>query len=252
MSNLEIQHYQNALVHAIWHEEDTLFDNKSLDIYRANIKANASRSLSISFPTVFQLVGEHFFKLLVHDYMKQHPLLSGDWGQWGEHFPAWLKQQASLKSYPYLHDCAQLDWLCHIIERSPNNQKPLLKHEAIHQQLEDVCLQYATGTQVVSSPYPIVDIWHAHHTNDAKQKSLLLEQANQKLYHQQGQNALVWRPKWKANVRDVDALEREWIHHSSSSATLSESLKKMADSSFSLQDWLPNAFSEGVVLGFTH
>ena len=65
MSNLEIQHYQNALVHAIWHEEDTLFDNKSLDIYRANIKANASRSLSISFPTVFQLVGEHFLTYLL-------------------------------------------------------------------------------------------------------------------------------------------------------------------------------------------
>ncbi len=250
MSKLEISDYQQRLVKAIWFEQDNGFNREGLAIYRANIKASAVRSLNISYPVVCSLLGQRFFDVLVVGYLRNHPLVLGDWGLWGKDFAAWLKQQDSLSDYPYLHDCALLDWQCHLVEREQNHQHAILKNELIPQQLDRVCLQYAVGTQIIQSNYPIVDIWLAHQTSDATKKAKLLERSRQKLLDQQGQNALIWRPRWKVKVRNVTAPEIDWVKHSSTNNTLSACLQPLSNSNFSLIDWLPKAFSEGLVYGF--
>lgn len=250
MSRMEIKNYQQRLVKAIWFAENSGFNQEGLDIYRSNIKASAVRSLSISYPTVTSLLGKPFFDLLVASYLRDHPLISGDWGLWGHDFAGWLKQQDSLSDYPYLHDCALLDWQCHLVERAQNNQHAILQNELIPHQLDQVRLQYAVGTQLIQSNFPIVDIWLAHQTDDTSQKAQLIERARQKLLSQQGQNALIWRPKWKVKVRAASAHEVDWIKYSLTDKTLSECLQQHTNSNFSLIDWLPAAFSEELVYGF--
>jgi hypothetical protein len=239
-------------VQAIWSNNDYGFDSDALAIYRSNVKEVATRALTISFPTINALVGERFFAAIVERYIEHTPYIQGDWGLWGESFGSWLAQQESLADYPYLKDCAHLDWACHLVERAEENKAALLKHELLPQHLEHVRVQYAVGTQIVQSAYPIVDIWLAHQSHNAERKADLLEKARQKLLSQQGQHALIWRPKWKAHVRAIDEIEENWLAFTLTKHTLSDSLAHISNTDFSLIDWLPKAFDEGLVAGFTH
>ncbi len=252
MHNQQLSQYQQNLVEAIWSNKDYGFDSDGLAIYRSNVKEIAIRALTISYPTINALVGERFFSAIVERYIKYHPYIHGDWGVWGEHFGIWLEQQESLSNYPYLKDSAQLDWACHLIERAEESKAELLKHELIPHHLEHVRLQYAVGTQIICSDYPIVDIWMAHQTKISNRKVELLEQARQKLLNHQGQKALIWRPKWKSRVRSVKSIEESWLDFTLANHTMSESLKHVSNTDFSLIKWLPTAFDEGLVSGFIY
>ncbi len=250
MSDDKISEFQQHLVNATWSTNNHDFDANSLAIYRTNIKASAIRSLAISYPTIAALVGEHYFSALIERYIAHHPFIYGDWGLWGQDFSTWLSLQDSVSRYPYLPDCAQLDWQCHLLERAKRNQPALTLNNLEAQHLERARIQYAVGTQIIQSNYPIVDIWQAHQPSNLDQQAELLEQSKQKLALQQGQNALIWRPKWKAHVRLVGGVEMLWIQLTSANNTISESLPHMTNTDFSLIDWLPKAFAERLVCGF--
>lgn len=250
MSAVDIAKHQQELVSAIWSKNNLGFDARSLEIYRANLSANAIRSLSITYPTIKSLVGEMFFSAMVDKFIENHPLHHGDWGVWGHDFPEWLNQQQSLSSYPYLMDCAKLDWICHIVEREEANYTEVLKNELLPQQLESVRLQYATGSQIIRSDYPIADIWLAHHTTDPTFKTEFMESSRQKLLKKEGQNVLIWRPKWKSKVCAVSAVDADWIEFTMAGNRLTDALQFVANTDFSLIDWLPRAFSEQLVYGF--
>lgn len=250
MNMLDISIQQQHLVDAIWSTNNHTFDAKSLSIYRGNLKANANRSLSITYPTIKALVGETCFSALVEKFIELHPLALGDWGLWGQAFPAWLTQQPSLSTYPYLMDCAALDWQCHLVERAANHDPTPLTIALTQDNLDKVRLQFAVGTQMIHSNYPIVDIWQAHQTNDPALKVELLALSRQKLTAKQGQIALLWRPKWKAMVRQTEQLESDWLAIALANHNLADSLQLLNNNDFSLIGWLPTAFTEGLVCGY--
>ena len=80
---------------AIWNDESPDinsggFNKQGLDIYRRNLLANAQRALSITFPTVFELLGSSVSKNLVYQFLRLSPPSQGDWSQWGEDFPQFI------------------------------------------------------------------------------------------------------------------------------------------------------------------
>ena len=84
----------------------------------ANLEANARRALAISFPVVFQLLGEIRFADACRQYLRHSPLAAGDWAEWGDSFPEWLELPVLSEQLPYLPDMARLDWLSHQIGRA--------------------------------------------------------------------------------------------------------------------------------------
>ena len=240
---------QAALVSAIYGYSDARsFDEQGLAVYQSSLAANAERALAISFPTIQQLIGAQGFTHLSDEFLHEHPLTRGDWGDWGQEFPGWLSAHVTLQDYPYFRDSAQLDWYCHLSERA---QDDLVDADSLAllaaSDPYNIKLQYSDSMMLVPSVFPIVDIWNAHHAKEPKEQALA--QAAQGLSEQQAQNALVWRPQWKAQVRVVTELECLWLRVTQQGESIGAALDQVQDSEFSFETWLPDALSQRIVCG---
>lgn len=244
---------QSALLEAIYGDSRRSdFKPEGLAVYRRSLCANATRALRISFPTVKQLVGEDSFVLLSRRFLKQHPFTGGDWGAWGHTFSGWIAQQLELKAYPYLGDCAQLDWECHIAERATDDQTDLeslglLAHLSPYQ----LKFRFCAGSALVNSDYPIVAIWRAHQSERLLDNStkVLFDKFGESGVQNNAETALVCRPVWQAQVKAITELEYAWLRQTLHGGSIGAALDRMQGSSFSLEQWLPEAIANRLVCG---
>lgn len=244
---------QSHLMRAIYGQTEGLeFNAKGLAVYQRNLAANAKRALAISFPTIHQLVGDDCFTLLASDFLFDNPLNGGDWGEWGEEFAEWMTDNYQLNDYPYLGDCAQLDWLTHQSERAPDtaiNTRSL----ALLEQTDayKIKLRFPERTTVMASAYPIVDIWNAHQSagvNSPEQEPLLAKAAESIAEHKP-QAALVWRPEWKVAVSDTTPSNYLWLQSCLQGNSIGDALDAVSHTDFSFETWLPQALQSGLVHG---
>ena len=82
-----------------------------LEVHRGTIFQALVRALQLTFPTVLQLAGEHFFERVASDYVRAHPPLGAVLYDYGAKFPAYLATYSALECYPYFPDVASFD-LC--------------------------------------------------------------------------------------------------------------------------------------------
>jgi len=106
------------LLMLIWSDDAALLaerglDGRGVEVYRRNLLANAQRALSISFPTVFCLLGSDVSDNLVLQFLNLCPPEQGDRVQWGEELADFIAVNQIASDYPDLPDCATLDWLIH-------------------------------------------------------------------------------------------------------------------------------------------
>ena len=251
-----VMNSQSALVSAIYGcSSEEVFDANGLTVYQNSLAANADRALAISFPTIQQLVGEQGFSHISNAFLHDFPLLRGDWGEWGQEFPAWLEANEPLQDYPYFSDCAQLDWCCHVSERAADEvidvESLALLADGDAYQLK---LRCSSSVKLVTSAYPIVDIWNAHHLNEGQAQTAEHAMAfvAQGLVQQTAQNALVWRPQWKAQIRPISAAETLWYQLLQQGESIGAALDQLHDSDFSFESWLPDALSQRIVCGIDY
>lgn len=244
-----MDNYQTRLFQAIWDNASNKFEETGLAIYRNNLLMNAERALAITYPTVVQLVGEEFFSLLLREFIPHEKIYEGDWGLWGKTFPHWLASYDRLADYPFISDCACIDWLCHIAEREQLENRTYVSEISIDSDLSSLSIHYCAGANLLQSAYPVVDIWLAHQTVDKHEHHDLLSQAKQKMSLGVGQVALIWRPQWQARVREVNIMESDWLINTLNGGSIREALEKV-NPAFSLADWLYQATSDGLVTGF--
>lgn len=243
-----MRNYQANIFEAVWNGKDDSFSHAGLAVYRQNLLMNAERALSISYPTVVELVGEEFFSMLARTFVSQEKLVEGDWGMWGKTFPDWLRKLENLSLFPFIADSARLDWLCHLAEREQSHINPVGCPQP-DVDLSQLHIHYCAGTQLLDSIYPIVDIWMAHQTKNPDERQQCLTQAKHKLSQGSGQKALIWRPAWKALVREVKASESEWLALTIEGLSISDALDRV-NPQFLFDDWLYQSTGEGLVTGF--
>ena len=249
---------QNSLFSAILgisnHEK---FDQKGLDVYQRNQQANASRALSISFPVVYQLLGEELFSMLSQQFLQCSIPETGDWAEWGRDFPDWLKNHDIIHDLPYISDCAKLDWLHHQCERAenpellPDSFQDLASPDAALGHL--ICNSTAT---VVSFDFPVVDIWLAHNLPEGE-RAEWMAMAREKLADNQKQTALIWRRQWQVQVRSINDSEKQWLEYVETGEALESAINKLsADINsrklepFAFDQWLPGAIESHLTTGF--
>lgn len=229
---------QTELVAAILQPDSTSqFDEKHLAPYRHSLIGNAAQALAVSFPTVQALVGTDSFTALAAQYLQYDPPTVGDWGVWGARLPELLGRVSAINTYPFLPDVAQLDWACHQAERSENRALRVDTLSLLEQPSEAITLELGMGLAIINSEHPIVDFWHKQQI-----KTQITEQAP-------AQTALIWRQHWKAQVITLSEAEALWYKALLQGQSLSSCLSEIAEIAFSFEDWLPEAITQGWVLG---
>jgi hypothetical protein len=236
-----------------WCRDSPVTVARGLQAYRANGAANGARALEAAYPTVCALIGADDFQQLARALWLQQPPERGDLAQWGESLPAFLEAHAALADWPYLGDCARLDWAVHLCEQSADVQLDAasINHlgDTDPQQLH---LQFRPGLSVLASRWPVVAIHQAHRegaTPDA------LAAARDALQAGVAESALVCRSGWRAQVRGIDAVTVIWTQRLLAGDSLAAALDAVSAASevgpFDLAAWLSTALGAGWLKGIT-
>lgn len=108
---------QNQFIDGIYEKENTslLFSIKDgkapktelIDIYRNNLYCNLHNVLRITYPKIYQYLGEEKFKKHAHEFIKQHRSQSGNLDEYGGNFANFFTK----KNNQFLHDLAKMQWL---------------------------------------------------------------------------------------------------------------------------------------------
>jgi len=218
---------------------------RGLQAYRANADASAARALRTAFPTVKALVGDDDFEHLAHEFRLVDPPTRGDLGEWGETFAPWLAAHAALAEWPYLGDCARLDWAMHRCERAGDAS---LDADSIAR-LGDtdparLRLRLAPGLAVLDSRWPIAMILEAHRRAD----DAAFDAVRDALHARHGESVLVSRDGWRAVTTLIDSPLFDWTRRVLDGVDLAAAMQQ-AEARFDFAVWLARALAAGWLKG---
>jgi hypothetical protein len=226
--------------------------NRGLITYQANASALAVRSLLSSFPVIAQLIGKQAFELLAHDFLAQQPPQRGDIAQWGGDLPVFIASISALQTEPYLSDVARVEWALHTAATAADQTADLSTFSLLTtHDPEDISLQLAPGTVLISSLYPVASILTAHlYAQPA------FEEAGQKIRDNIPEIALVWRQGLRPRVAVCGASDSVFVSQLLAGQSLlfaleatsaNASLSNLAP--FDFNTWLTQAVQNGQLLG---
>ncbi len=210
---------------------------KRLAIYRANVAANAAGALAAIYPIVHKLVGAEFFGGLAHAYRAAHPSMSGDLNASGGQLADFLRAFEPAQPLPYLPDVAHLEWLAHAAHYAADHALLDVADLARVAQLDlaRLSIKLHPAVAVVSSAYPLFQIWKVHQDDYRGEIAVDLGSG--------GEHVIVHRPKFHVAVAKLTPAEAVFLQtvmvSSSLTRALETALKKDPgfDLAISLQNW---------------
>jgi hypothetical protein len=213
---------------------------RGLAAYRANAEALAERALGAAFGSIRAMLGDEDFAHLAAEFWRARPPRRGDVGEWGAEFAGWLEAHPAMARWPYLADCARLDFAMHTNERAAD---ALVDADSLgllaDTDPQHLRLVLMPGTALVGSRWPIVTIQRAHRSGaDAD-----FAQARDAIDRECAQHALVWRDGWRAAVNELDDTEAAWIASLLAGSNLASALDR-AGAGFDFAGWLARALQQ--------
>jgi len=218
-------------------------DAAGLLAYQVNTQATAQRVLASSFPTLAAMLGADTLAALALILWQTQPPERGDLGEWGAALPDLLARHPDLRAWPWLADCARLDWARHQCERTADTNfdadSLLLLGSA-----DPACLRMILHphVHVLCSPWPVLALWTAHQLPPDQQARACAEalaayrpparddadklgDAKPKL----GQDlaageagelgVVVWRQGWQVQMAALPAAQTDWMRAVASNKT---------------------------------
>ena len=213
---------------------------RGLEAYRANAEAIAGRALAAAFATVWAMVGADDFGQLAREFWRAQPPLRGDLGEWGEGFAAWLQGHPAMTPWPYLADCARLDFALHRCERAADASLDAASLTLLESSdPARLRLELMPGTALIRSTWPIASI-HAAHQLSGDEAERAFEQVREAIALPRGENALVARAGWRAVVRRLGEADARWTQSLIDGHDLARALDE-AGAAFDFTVWLQAA-----------
>lgn len=148
-----------------------------LDVYRRNVRATFVDALRSTFPAVFRLVGEDYFRQTARRFQDLRPSRSGDLSAIGEFFPSYLCDLHAADRFSYLHDVARFEWLIEESLRAAEHAPlDLAKLSAVAvESYERLHFDLHPTLRLFESRYPVRSIWEANVGSDAEPEVIDLD-----------------------------------------------------------------------------
>lgn len=134
-----------------------------LSVYRDGYPARLREALEETYPAVSHVVGHASFADLTDRYVGATGPTSYDLCATGAGLPEFLRGDALAESLPFLPDLAALEWRIarafHATEEPPFDSRSLAGWPL--DRWEHTVVRFQPSVSLVSSPWPILDVWAA-------------------------------------------------------------------------------------------
>lgn len=142
---------------------------RRFNVYRNNVAVSLTEALEMGFPVIRKLIGDENFKMVSGVFLRACPPSSPIMMYYGAEFPEFLSDFKPLESIGYLADVARIEQAIrqsyHAADSTPIAPPTLAKVPP--DDLTDLVLTLAPSVKILSSPWPIHDIWSFNMRNDA-------------------------------------------------------------------------------------
>jgi hypothetical protein len=221
----------------------SLLAEQRIAIYRNHFLITLVECLGITFPILKALVGDAYFAQAARHYASAQPPVSPTLFEYGETFPKFLAAQAG-SHFPYFADVGAFEWAInhayHADDASPVDASTLARIPA--ERSGDIVLELHPSAQLVTSRYPVVDIWRANQPG-AVEATIDLNAGGMRL--------LVWRNgidvMWQSLTEPEFAFVGALLDHATLIDACAAALA--VGPSFDAGGALRNLFAGGVVAG---
>lgn len=216
---------------------------KRFAVYQNNVIVSLTEALAASFPAVSALVGEEFFKQMALLFVREQPPQSPLIAEYGREFSVFVASFEPAKGLPFLGDVARLDraWLDSFHATDSVALDPARLGEIDQDALFEARFEFSPATHLVSSVFPVVDIWNAGRSGEAAAG----------LDPTKAQSALVTRPDVSVSVVALDPAQGVFFKSLFDGATLGDAAEQaMAENAqFDLAGALGMLISTGAAHG---
>ncbi len=135
-----------------------------LQIYRNNFLISLAGALAATFPVLQKLVGEAYFDRAARRFSAEEPPRVAMLAHYGEAFPAFLAGLTASADFAYLTDVGALEWaINHAFHADDAMPEDAAAFDGIPATLQgELVLAPHPSARLVSSSFPILDIWRAN------------------------------------------------------------------------------------------
>lgn len=131
---------------------------KRFDIYRNTVASTLAEAMDTAFPAIRSLVGAEFFRAMAGVFLRAHPPGDPRLQFWGGAFPGFLRRFGPVAHLPYLADVARLELGLRQSYHAAD-ARPLALAGHTPEAVLALRPRLSPATLVLSSPYPVLDIW---------------------------------------------------------------------------------------------
>jgi len=147
---------------------DVEYASAGYRIHVRNVGISLACALADSFPVTARLVGEDCFAALAGSFVAAHPPTRGWLSGYGADFPDFVATYPPLQDVPYLADVARLEWARIVVAGAAD--EPGLDLNALAALEGEVLLgarlALHAGAVLLTTTFPIAEIWQAHQDSD--------------------------------------------------------------------------------------
>jgi hypothetical protein len=241
-----------------------LLAERGLRAYTDHADVTAVRALKSNFPVLHALLGDAAWGSLALKFWRAAPPVQGDLAAWGLGLASYIACCEPLDEWPYLADCARLEWALSQAERAADIvcQTQTLHLMSQHEPCK-LMLELHPGCAVVGSAYPVVTLWLAHQNlpmhsatvpdlgeHLARMESTCSQQLELQptpsdhfegvrtaLQQGRAESAMVWRTRWRGQVQCIDHPTALWTQALLEGHSLGRALE-LAGEDFQFDQWL--------------
>ena len=193
-----------------------------LRAYTGGYPARISDALEEAYPALKHVVGSTAFALLVRRYLPHVPAGIYNLNDVGTALPSYLIDDEIARDLPFVPDLARLEHAVHSAFHA-SDAPPLVLTELAVWTLEEwsaAVLEFQPSVVLVSSAWPIHDIWNARET-PIEEIDIALEE--------RPQHVLVGRPDGVVQCEVIDAGEAAALKSMRGGATLGQAVEEIAE-----------------------
>jgi hypothetical protein len=136
----------------------------AVSIYANNARVNFIQTLKLTYPAIWRLVGEDYFRQCAREFQQLRPSRSGDLQHVGQGFAGYLETMHGADAYRYLPAVARLEWAYQeaLIESelAPMDLNRLARVEP--QDYLALRFRLQPSARLLESAFPILAIWEAN------------------------------------------------------------------------------------------
>lgn len=185
---------------------------KRFDVYRNNVVVSLMDAMETAFPVVQKLIGSENFRKLASIFVRKHPPDTPLLMFYGTSFPGFLDCFEPLAHVPYLADVARLEQARRTSYHAADCRSVAadILGQITPDRLMGVKFKIVPSVQIVSSHYPIVDIWEFNMVPNAEKPTAV------------AQTALVTRPGLDVDMKVISCAEATFLQALQENQTLEQ------------------------------